>query len=71
LHTAKSTLSFSRPLVRKLVAKDVLSPNNVRALLFDVATCLDPVGGDLTPEAAHVISEEDVVPALLGSGLGS
>jgi hypothetical protein len=55
-------------LVRKLVVKGVLSPDDVRALLFDAATRLDLVGGDLTPEAAHVIVEEDLVPAFLGSG---
>jgi|HubBroStandDraft_2_1064218.scaffolds.fasta_scaffold169677_3 hypothetical protein len=58
-------------LVRKLVVKGVLSPDDVRALLFDAATRLDLVGGDLTPEAAHVIVEEDLVPAFLGSGPGS
>jgi hypothetical protein len=55
-------------LVRKLVAKGVLSPDDVRALLFDAATRLDLVGGDLTPEAAHIIVEEDLVPAFLGGG---
>jgi hypothetical protein len=58
-------------LVRKLVVKGVLSPDDVRALLFDAATRLDLVGGDLTPEAAHVIVEEDLVPAFLGRGPGS
>jgi hypothetical protein len=58
-------------MVRKLVVKGVLSPDDVRALLFDAATRLDLVGGDLTPEAAHVIVEEDLVPAFLGSGPGS
>ena len=41
-------------LVRKLVVKGVLSPDDVR-----------------TPEAAHVIVEEDLAPAFLGSGPGS
>jgi hypothetical protein len=54
-------------LVRKLVVKGVLSPDDVRALLFDAATRLDPVGSDLTPETAHVLVEEDLVPAFLGS----
>ncbi len=54
-------------LVRKLLAKGVLSPGDVRALLFDAATRLDLVGSDLTPEAAHVIVEEDLAPAFLGS----
>src|SRR5580698_780067 len=54
-------------LVRKLVVKGVLSPDDVRALLFDAATRLDLVGSDLTPEAARVIVEEDLAPAFLGS----
>ena len=54
-------------LVRKLVAKGVLSPDDVRAVLFDAATHLDLVGSDLTPEAANVLVEEDLVPAFLGS----
>ena len=36
-------------LVRKLIEKGVLSPDDVRALLFEAATRLDPVGSDLTP----------------------
>jgi hypothetical protein len=55
-------------LVRKLVAKGVLSPDDVRALLFDAATHLDLVGSDLTSEAAQIIVEEDLVPAFLGGG---
>jgi hypothetical protein len=54
-------------LVRKLVVKGVLSPDDVRALLFDAATHLDLVGSDLTPEAARVIVEVDLAPAFLGS----
>jgi hypothetical protein len=54
-------------LVRKLVAKGVLSPDEVRAVLFDAATHLDLVGSDLTPEAANVLVEEDLLPAFLGS----
>jgi hypothetical protein len=54
-------------LVRKLLAKGVLSPDDVRAMLFDAATRLDLVGSDLTPEAAHVIIVEDLAPAFLGS----
>jgi len=45
----------------------VLSPDDVRALLFDAATRLDLVGSDLTPEAARVIVQEDLAPAFLGS----
>jgi len=54
-------------LVRKLLAKGVLSPDDVRGLLFDAATRLDLVGSDLTPEAARVIVQEDLAPAFLGS----
>jgi hypothetical protein len=53
-------------LVRKLVIKGVLSPDDVRALLFEAATSLDLVGSDLTPEAAHIIVEENLAPAFLG-----
>ena len=56
-----------RTLVRKLVVKGVLSPDDVRALLFDAATRLDLVGSDLTPEAAHIIVQEDLAPVFLGS----
>ena len=54
-------------LVRKLVVKGVLTPDDVRALLFDAATRLDLVGSDLTPETAHVIVQEDLAPAFLES----
>jgi hypothetical protein len=54
-------------LVRKLVEKGVLTPDDVRALLFDAATRLDLVGSDLTPETAYVIVQEDLAPAFLGS----
>jgi len=54
-------------LVRKLIAKGVLSSDDVRALLFDAATRLDLVGSDLTPEAARVVVEEDLALAFLGN----
>jgi hypothetical protein len=54
-------------LVRKLVAKGVLSPDDVRALLLDAARSLDLVGGELTPEAALIVVEEDLMPAFLGT----
>ena len=56
-----------RALVRKLVAKGALSPDDVRALLLDAAKGLDLVGGELTPDAARIIVEEDLVPVFLGS----
>ena len=51
-------------LVRKLVGKGVLSPDDVRALLFDAAKC---GWSELTPEAAVHLVEEDLVPVFLGS----
>jgi hypothetical protein len=36
-------------------------------VLFEAATGLDLVGSDLTPEAARVFVQEDLVPAFLGS----
>ena len=49
------------------LSKGVLSPDDVRALLFDAAKGLDLVGSELTSEAAHIIVEEDLVPVFLGS----
>ena len=42
-----------RALVRKLVAKGVLSPDDVQSLLFEAAKGLDLVGSELTAEAAR------------------
>jgi hypothetical protein len=56
-----------RALVRKLVAKGVLSQDDVRALLFDAAKGLDVDGSRLTAGAAHDILEEHLVPAFLGT----
>lgn len=53
-------------LVRKLIAKGVLTPEDVRDLLFEAATHLDLVGSDQTPQAAKIIVEEDLLPAFLG-----
>ena len=53
-------------LVRKLIEKGVLSPDDVKALLFEAATRLD-VGSELTPQAAQIIVQEDLLPAFLGS----
>lgn len=52
-------------LVRKLVAKGILTPDDVRALLFEAATRLDLVGSSQTPQAAKIIVEEDLLPAFL------
>ena len=54
-------------LVRKLIEKGVLSPDDVKALLFEAATRLDLVGGKQTPPAAHIMVQEDLAPAFLGS----
>jgi len=54
-------------LVRKLIEKGVLSPDDVKALLFEAATRLDMVGSELTPQAARIIVQEDLLPAFLGS----
>ena len=54
-------------LVRKLIEKGVLSPDDVKALLFEALTHLDLVGSDLTPQAAQIIVQEDLLPAFLGS----
>jgi hypothetical protein len=56
-----------RALVRKLVVKGLLSPDDVRALLLDAAEGLDLAGSNLTPEAARSIVEEDLAPAFVGS----
>ena len=54
-------------LVRKLVKKGVLSLDNVRTMLLEAAKNLDPVGSELTPEAAQIIVQEDLAPAFLGA----
>ena len=53
-------------LVRKLVEKKILSPDDVRALLFEAATRLDLVGSEQTPQTARIIVEEDLAPVFLG-----
>jgi len=54
-------------LVRKLIKKGVLSSDDVKDLLFEAATRLDLVGSEQTPQAAHIIVQEDLAPAFLGS----
>lgn len=53
-------------LVRKLVAKGILSSDDVKDMLFEVATHVDLVGSAQTPEAARIMVEEDLVPVFLG-----
>ena len=54
-------------LVRKLIKKGVLSSDDVKDFLFEAATRLDLVGSEQTPQAAHIIVQEDSAPAFLGS----
>ena len=53
-------------LVRKLVEKNVLTDADVQALLFEAAGRIDIVGNQLTPQAAHAICRDELVPAFLG-----
>lgn len=53
-------------LVRRLVMKGVLSPDDVRAMLLEAAKNLDLVGSELSPKAADTIVQEDLLPAFLG-----
>ena len=65
-HSEIDTLIL-QALVRKLVAKGILSPDDVRALLSEAATRLNLVGSEQTPQAAHTMVEEDLAPAFLGA----
>jgi hypothetical protein len=53
-------------LVRKLVMKGVLSRDDVHAMLLEAAKNLDLVGNEQSPEAAHIMVQEDLAPAFLG-----
>jgi len=55
-----------RGLVRKLIAKNLISAEDLRAILLDAALHQDVVGGRQTPEAARIAVEEDLLPAFLG-----
>lgn len=55
-----------RALTRKLVAKGVLSADEVRALLFDAAKRMNEVGSEQTDQAARSMVAEDLAPAFLG-----
>lgn len=50
-------------LVHKLIAKNLLSVDDLREVLFDAATRLDLDGSPQTPQAARIIVEEDLMPA--------
>lgn len=63
--SGETTALILRALVRKLVDKGVLSPDEVRALLVEAASGLDVDGGKLTPEAAQSIAREDLAPLFL------
>lgn len=58
-------------LIRKLIAKNVFSPDDVRDLLFDAATRLDIVGSKQTSQAARTMVEEDLAPVFLGEDCGA
>ena len=55
-----------RGLVRTLIAKNLISAEDLRAILFEAAVHQDVVGGRQTPEAARIAVEEDLLPAFLG-----
>jgi len=55
-----------RALVRKLVVKGVLTPDDVQTLLFDAAKeSTLAVGNDLSPQAARQMVEEELLPLFL------
>lgn len=57
-----------RMLVRRLVEKGVLSPDEVRTMLIEATRGEDLVGDQLTTEAATAIVDGDLIPAFLGDG---
>lgn len=54
-----------KALVRKLVVKNVLSTDDVSALLLDAAKNLRVASGRITSQAAQIIVNEDLIPAFL------
>lgn len=54
-----------RALVRKLVARGVLTQDDVRSLLFDAAKQMNEVGSEQTDQAAWSMVNEDLAPAFL------
>ncbi len=57
-----------RSLVRKLVEKNLLSEDDLRALLTEAAHGLDVLGDALTDNAVKVMVDSDLMPAFFGSG---
>jgi hypothetical protein len=55
-----------RALVRHLVAKDLLSEDDVGALLLEAVNGVDAEGGTLSTQAAQDIVREQLAPAFLG-----
>lgn len=55
-------------LVRKLVAKGALTPDDVRSLLFDAAKRMNEVGSEQTDQAAWSMVDQDLAPAFLREG---
>jgi len=57
-------------LVRKLIAKNLLSADDVRDILFEAAIRLNLDGSPQTPQAARTIVEEDLMPVFFASDGG-
>jgi polyhydroxyalkanoate synthesis regulator phasin len=55
-----------RMLVRTLVAKGVLTQDEVRTLLFETAKQMNEVGSEQTDQAAWSMVNEDLAPHFLG-----
>lgn len=53
-------------LVKKLMARNVLSGDDVRAVLLEAATNLNQLGEVQTPEAAQRMVDEDLAPLFFG-----
>ncbi|WP_020177799.1 hypothetical protein [Methylopila sp. M107] len=63
--SGETTALILRALVAKPIEKNVLSPDDVEALLLDTAGGFDIDGGKLTPEATRIIVKEDLAPLFL------
>ena len=53
-------------MIPNIIAKNLISAEDLRAILFEAAVQQDVVGGRQTPEAARIAVEEDLLPAFLG-----
>lgn len=61
----RTTQRILEALVRRLVEQRLLSPADVEALLEEAARGIDIVGDELTPQAAHAIVRDELLPAFL------